>query len=151
MNDIIQVAEVEISYKTKVKPKDRIKITTSQNAYEALKRCYDPDKIEHIEQFYILLLNRSNSVLGFSKISQGGLSATIADIRLIFQIALKANAHSIILSHNHPSGNLKASQDDIAMTKQIAEAGKILDIKVLDHIIVTSESYLSLQDEGQMY
>ena len=100
------------------------------------------------EQFKIFLLKKGNRVLGIYEVSTGGLSGTIADPKLIFSAALKASACSLILAHNHPSGNLKASNPDIQLTSKIKEGGKLLDIALLDHIILSSESYVSMADEG---
>jgi DNA repair protein RadC len=102
------------------------------------------------EEFYILLLNRANRIYGYYLLSQGGTSGTVVDPKLIFSIALKCNAHGIILAHNHPSGNTKPSEADIQITKKVKEGGKLLEIDVLDHIILTSDSYLSFADEGLM-
>ena len=99
------------------------------------------------EQVEIVLLNRANKVLGISEVSTGGFSGTVADPKVIFSIALKACASSIIL-HNHPSGNLKPSQADLNLTKKIKNGGELLDIAVLDHIILTADSYFSFADEG---
>ncbi len=96
----------------------------------------------------MLLLSRANKVLGFHKVSEGGLSGTVADPKIIFQTALKANSCSIILGHNHPSGNTAPSEADISLTKKLKNAGEFLDLPVLDHIIVTSESYYSFADEN---
>ena len=93
-------------------------------------------------------MNRANKVLGVYKVSSGGVTGTVADPKQIFTAALKANACAIVLSHNHPSGNLKPSRQDEQLTSKIKEAGSFLDIKVLDHIIVTSEAYYSFADEG---
>lgn len=105
-------------------------------------------KIGFLEEFKIILLNRANKVLGICPISLGGISGTIADPKLIFATALKASASGIILAHNHPSGNLKPSQVDIQLTKKLVEAGKFLDLGILDHLIIGSEGYLSFADEG---
>ncbi len=88
--------------------------------------------------------------MGYCQISAGGLTGTMADVRMIMQTALKSNSCSIILSHCHPSGNLEPSEADKDLTKKIQEAGKVLDIAVLDHLIITSESYYSFTDEGKM-
>ena len=106
------------------------------------------DDLDYRESFQILLLSRSNTVLGFTEISKGGISGTVTDIRLIFQAALKANSSAIILCHNHPSGNLYPSEADRNITSRIKEAGKVLDITVLDHIILTSDGYYSFADEN---
>ena len=142
------LAEIEIKYSTRVKPSEMDKVVTSHEAYEIFKKIYP--SLEHREYFYMLCLNRNNKVLGYSLISMGGLSGTLVDVRIIFQTALKASACSILLSHNHPSGNLVPSEADKDINKKIKEAGKFLDIPVLDHLILTSETYLSFADEGLM-
>ncbi len=145
---LFQVSEINISYHPKFKSCDRPKVTTSRDLHTILFNNWDLDKLEFQEQFKIVLLNRANKVLGISEISTGGFAGTVADPKVIFSIALKACASSIILSHNHPSGNLKPSQADLNLTKKIKSGGEILDIAVLDHIILTSDSYLSFADEG---
>jgi len=143
-----QVAEIELIYKTKVKASERPRIIEPKDAVKLLMALWNEDKIDFVEQFKILLLNRANRVLGIVEISSGSAVGTIADPRLIFSAALKANAVSLILSHNHPSGSIKPSLSDEQLTSKIKEAGKYLDIKVLDHVIVTSESYYSFAEEG---
>jgi DNA repair protein RadC len=143
-----KVSEINIRYRPIFKASERLQVSTSQEVYTILYNNWDIYKIELQEQFKILLLNRANKVIGIYEVSSGGMSGTIADPKLIFATALKAGASSIILSHNHPSGNLKPSQADIALTQKIIKAGSFLDIAVLDHIIITSEGYFSFQDEG---
>ena len=140
------LAEIEISYKPKYKSSELPKVVTSGDAYNCLKDVIP--SLDYREYFYILCLNRANKVLGYCQISVGGLSGTVADVRLIMQIALKSSSSSIILCHNHPSGNLTPSEADKDLTKKIKEGGKTLDIPVLDHLIITSESYFSFADEG---
>ncbi len=142
------VAEVELVYKTKVKPSQRPKITTSVDAYEILQKIWNRDKIELVEEFKVLLLNRSNKVLGVLDASSGGITGTVADPRIILTAAIKANAVGIVLSHNHPSGSVKPSRADEELTVKIREAARFLDMTVLDHIIITSEGYYSFADEG---
>lgn len=103
--------------------------------------------MEHKEAFYILLLNNANEILGISRIGEGSVTGVMVDMRIIFQIALKAHAVGIILAHNHPSGTLRPSQADIKLTERIKLAGELFDIKVLDHIILTEHSYFSFADE----
>jgi DNA repair protein RadC len=143
-----EVAEIQLSYKSKVKPSLRPKISSSKEAYEILINHWDESKIDFFEQFKVILLNRANKVLGIYEVSTGGVSGTVADPKLIFAAALKANSSSILLSHNHPSGNLKPSQQDILLTSKIKEAGRFLELPVIDHLIVTSEGYYSFADEG---
>lgn len=102
------------------------------------------------EEFWVLLLNRSNRIIEKLRVSQGGVSGTVTDIRLILKPAIEKLASSIILCHNHPSGNIKPSENDISITQKVKEAAKFMDIAVLDHIIVCEKSYYSLADEGAM-
>ena len=95
-----------------------------------------------------MLLNRANKVLGIYEVSTGGMTGTVADPKLIFVAALKAGACNIMLVHNHPSGNLKPSKQDEQLTYKIKEGGKLLDIVLLDHLIISNEGYFSMQDEG---
>jgi DNA repair protein RadC len=143
-----EVAEIQLSFKSKVKPSQRSKITGSKDAYEILHENWDGDKLEFVEQFKVILLNRANYVLGIYEASTGGVSGTVADPKLIFAAAIKTNASAIILAHNHPSGQLKPSVADLQLTKKMKEGGKILEVPVLDHVIITSESYYSFADEG---
>lgn len=145
-----QFAEVELIYKTKVKAADRLKITRSRDAYEILLSVWDENLIEFIEQFKIILLNQASKVLGVYQVSSGGMSMVSVDVRLIFVAALKAGASGLILAHNHPSCQLIPSEADKQMTDRVKQAGKILDIRVLDHVIMTSDGYYSFADEGIM-
>ncbi len=146
--ELTQVAEIELVYKSKVKASQRSQIHTSKDCYEVLKQLWNESKLELLEQFKILLLNRANKVLGVYEVSSGGITGTVADPRLILTAALKANAVGIILAHNHPSGNVKPSRQDEELTAKIKQAATYLDIKVLDHIILCSDSYFSFADEG---
>lgn len=143
-----QVAEIQLVYKSNVKPSERPKISTSRDARDVLMGTWDVTKLELLEQFKVMLTNRANKVLGIFELSTGGVSGTVADPRLIFAAAIKGVASGIILAHNHPSGNLQPSQADINLTRKIKEAGRLLEIQLLDHIILTSEGYFSFADEG---
>ena len=143
-----QVSEVVLSYRSLVAPSQRPKVSSSKDAVDVLRAHWDTSRIEFQEQFKVLLLNRANKAIGICEISTGGVSGTVADPKLIFAAALKACASSIILSHNHPSGNLSPSQSDIDLTRKLMEGGKLLEIQVLDHIILTVEGYYSFADEG---
>lgn len=145
-NEKILVGEIQVDYKPRVKPTAQIR--SSQDAHDQLTPLFE--RINYKEEFYMLLLNRNNQTLGWAKISEGGIAGTIADPKLIFQHALLAHASSIIVAHNHPSGNLKPSQADRNITKKIHKAGCVLDIILLDHLILTSEGYFSFGDEGQI-
>jgi DNA repair protein RadC len=100
------------------------------------------------EEFWVLLLNRANRVIRKKKISEGGLSGTVADPRIIYKLAVEDLACSIIVAHNHPSGNLTASQNDIELTRRLREAGKVMEIQLLDHLIIAGHKYFSFADEG---
>ncbi|WP_316745928.1 RadC family protein [Pedobacter gandavensis] len=100
------------------------------------------------EEFWILLLNRANEVIVKHQVSKGGLTGTVADPKVIFKIALEHNAAYVVLAHNHPSGNLKPSAEDITLTKKLVAAGKLLDLYILDHLIITNKSYFSFNEEG---
>jgi DNA repair protein RadC len=143
-----QVAEIQLSYKSNVKPSLRPKINHSNDACQILRQNWDQTKIEFVEQFKVILTNRANKVLGIFELSTGGMTGTVADPKLIFVAALKSGATGILLAHNHPSGNLTPSQADIDLTKKIKEGGKFLEIQLLDHLVITSESYYSFADEG---
>lgn len=149
-NRFSNLAEIEISYKTNVKPWERPKITSSQHAYEILNKVWNHDNMEYFEECIVLCLNRANQVLGWKKISQGGVGGTVIDVRIVLQIALKANASGIILAHNHPSGTLETSDSDLRVTSKIKAAADFMDIKVLDHIIITSDGFYSFADEGRL-
>jgi DNA repair protein RadC len=121
------------------------KITSSKAVFEIMQPIIG--ELPH-EEFWVLYLNNSNKVIFKSQLSKGGITGTVVDVRLIFKTALEHNATSLILSHNHPSGKLQASDADKEITKKLKLAGEQLDIKVLDHIIITEKGYLSFQDEG---
>lgn len=148
MNIDYKVGEVKLSYKPKFK--NQQKVTSSEDAYKYLLSTYKKETICYKEYFKVLFLNQANQILGYTLISEGGISETIADIRLIFQAALLTNSVALILAHNHPSGNLKPSPEDIRLTKQIREASNFMRIKILDHIILSDTEYYSFADEGML-
>lgn len=141
-------AEIDLVYKSKVKTSERPQIKIGKDAYDLFLSTWDENKIGFIEQFKVMLLNRANKVLGIYEVSTGGVSQTVADPKLIFSAALKANASAIILSHNHPSGSVQPSKTDVDMTKKMIQAGFLLDILVIDHIIITNDEYFSFANEG---
>jgi DNA repair protein RadC len=143
-----RIAEVELVYRNFIKPSDRPQVQESKIAYQHFLESWSENKIEFVEQFKIMLLSRACRILGILEISTGGVSGTVADVRLIYTAALKGNAAGLILAHNHPSGSLKPSDADIQLTRKICEAGKLLDIKIEDHLIITTEGYYSFADEG---
>lgn len=140
------VSEIQISYHpTKRK---EVVISTSSDAYEELKMWFPEETISLQERFVVLYLNRANKVLGAFIASSGGITGTVADPRLIMSVALKTAAVGIVLAHNHPSGNLKPSRADELLTKRIQEASLLLDMHLVDHLILSSQGYLSLADQG---
>lgn len=141
-----QVGEVELSYKSTVRKKR--KIATSSDAYGMLLPTFREGTIGYKEYFKTVFLNQAQEVLGYTQISEGGLTETSADVRIILQAALLTNATAIILAHNHPSGKLRPSRQDIALTEQVKKAAEIMRITVIDHIILTDDSYYSFADEG---
>lgn len=143
------IAEVSITYSHRVKPSEQVKICGSCDVYNSVKHMW-PD-IDYRESMAVLLLSRSNKILGLSFVSHGGVSGTVCDAKLIFQTALKSNASAIILIHNHPSGELFPSDADRKLTQKVIRGAEYLDIKVLDHQIITSEGYYSFADDGLMY
>lgn len=142
-----KIAEIRISYSHQINPKERIQITSSRNAYDAIAGEW-PD-IDYRESFAVLYLTRSNRLLGLNWVSKGGCAGTVVDIKIILQGALRTNASAIICVHNHPSGNLNPSQEDKKITGKIREACKFVDISFLDHLIITSFDYHSMADEDE--
>jgi DNA repair protein RadC len=124
---------------------DKPRISGSADAYNLLRA--DMMDLPN-EEFWVLLLNRANRVIRKKRISEGGLSGTVADPRIIFKLAIEELACSIIVAHNHPSGNLSASQSDIELTRRLKEAGKVMEVQLLDHLIIAGHKYFSFADEG---
>ena len=142
------VCEVRAIYSIKVPAKDRVKIINPDVPHGILKSFYDKTgMMEQKEIFTCLYLDRSNKVLGLAKISEGSNCATIVDIQYIFRLALLMNASQVILCHNHPSGTTTPSEADRLITRKLKDAGELMDIKIIDHIIITSDSYLSFAQE----
>ena len=125
-------------------PRKKVQVRTSADAYEYLRPVLSD--LPH-EEFWLLLLNRANKIMESERISIGGVSGTVADLKVIFKRSIDRLASSIILAHNHPSGNLRPSQADKNLTKKVVAGGKLLDIAVLDHLIITDEGYFSFADE----
>jgi DNA repair protein RadC len=140
------VSALELGRRRKLsESSDRLKIASSGDVFEVLyQHLVD---LAH-EEFWILLLNRSNKIIEKRKISQGGIAGTVTDIRMILKFAIEALASSIILCHNHPSGNLQPSEADIQITRKLKEASSIMDIGLLDHVIIAGKRYYSFADEN---
>jgi DNA repair protein RadC len=124
------------------------KISSALDAVSILRRFFDPDQINYREMFYVMFLNRNNNILSVFKVSEGGISTTLVDVKMIFSQALLVGASCIVLAHNHPSGSLTPSKQDIDITSKIKSACLILDMHLLDHVILTDTSYISLAEEG---
>ncbi len=145
-----KAAEVELIYRNKVPAAMRPKVNSTLEAYELVMQSWSMEKIDFIEQFKVMLLNNANHVLGISEIASGGVGGVLIDPRLIYISALKLNATGIVLFHNHPSGSLKPSNTDIKLTQTLIKGGLYLDLVIVDHIIVTSEGYFSLEENGYL-
>ena len=143
-----KVAEIELTYKPNYKVTERPKITTSKDTYQVLMNYWDIGRLEFLEEFKIILLNRRNRTLGIINLSMGGFAGVVVDSKVIFAAALTACASGLVLAHNHPSGEVQPSHHDIELTKRLVEGGKILDIAVLDHLIISKEGYYSFSDSG---
>jgi DNA repair protein RadC len=140
------IAALELGRRRKdIVSREMVQIHTSIDVYELIVPQFRD--LNH-EEFWILLLNRANKVTSKHLVSKGGQAGTIADPKIIFNIALENHAASIILAHNHPSGNLKPSHSDLELTKKLRSAGQFLDLPVLDHLIITDQGFLSFADEG---
>lgn len=125
--------------------KKQKKITCSKDAYQSI--AYELSDLDY-EEFWVLYLDRSNRIISKSKISQGGVSGTVIDVRIILKSAIEKLASGLILAHNHPSGNLTASSNDLQITNKLKSAAELMDMKILDHIIVAAKNYHSFADEG---
>lgn len=142
--------EISVSYTSEIKTSNRITITSSSDSAKAFRSIFDNKTIDLHESSYILLLNSANHVIGYYRLSSGCINSTSIDPRIIFSIALKCVASSVILAHNHPSGNLKASISDIRISARLKAAGEMLEIKLLDSLIITREGFYSMNDEGDI-
>jgi DNA repair protein RadC len=144
-----KVNEIQVTYREVAPIAGNPRITSSSDAYQVLRQLWNEDTIGLHESFKVLLLNNSNAIKGVFHLSEGGITGTLVDIRILFAVVLKSLSVGIILSHNHPSGQLKPSGADQQITRKIQKAAKLLDIRVLDHLILAPENgYFSFADEG---
>lgn len=142
------VAALELGRRRKEQePEEKPKINSSRDAFNLIKG--DLMDLSH-EEFWVLLLNRSNRVVKKKRVSEGGVAGTVADPKIIYRLALEELASGIIVAHNHPSGNLAASTSDVELTRKLKEAGKFLEIQLLDHLIIANNKYYSFADEGHL-
>lgn len=142
----MEIAEIKVSYSTNMN--NRIKLAHCKEVYQFVLSQWDLDLIEFQEECKIILLNRANFVLGIYDLSKGGISGTVVDVRVILGIALKCNASGIILVHNHPSGNVVASEADKQITNKLKKGCELLDITLVDHLIITKSEYCSFVENG---
>ena len=143
------IGEVQLFYKKRITSPFQ-KICSSKQANECIRQIIPVEQINYREHMYALYLDNSNNVIGYQLLSLGGITSTLIDKRILFQGALLTSAVAIVLFHNHPSQKLEPSRADLELTKEIKRASKILNIKLLDHIIVTEQSYYSFADEGEL-
>lgn len=146
-----KINEIQISYKEQPLHYGKSTISSSTDAAEILFELWDKNTISFKESFKVLLLNNSNRIKGIYELSQGGITGTLVDIRILFSVILKSLSVEVILCHNHPSGKLKPSEADKQLTDKISKASKFFDVKILDHIILAPDgSYYSFSDYGQL-
>nr|WP_199077116.1 JAB domain-containing protein [Pedobacter sp. ASV19] len=145
---LIIVDEIQLTYSSSTPYNQRPEVTNSKQAADILRSCWDHHKLELQEQFRILLLSSANRLLGSYECSSGSTIQTLADPRLIFVCALKANAQKIILAHNHPSGTVEPSPSDQVLTQKLKSGADLLNLKIIDHIILTRDTFYSFSDEG---
>ncbi len=142
------ISEVALKYRTQTTYSEKPRISNPEEAEAFLRSIWDRDSIELVEEFIVVLLNSAKKVLGWSKVSQGSKNATIVDPVTVAQLALLGNAHSVLLSHSHPSGRLEPSLMDIHLTQRLVRGLKLFSIEVDDHLIITCDSFLSFREEG---
>ena len=144
----MQLPELRIKVERKDGDGQVYQVKSSNDAANYFRTIFNADTILWTEESAMICLNRANEVIGYFKVSSGGTASTIMDAKVIFTQALQSGAHSIILAHNHPSGNRTPSDNDIKLTKQMVKGAQLLDMRVLDHIILTETSHMSMADEG---
>lgn len=148
-----KIPEITFTVKMKgPKPAELHKVTSSKEAANVMRTLFNDGQIQWVEEFILVCLNRQNAIVGYYKVSKGGVSCTVADVRVIATIALNCCAHSVMVAHNHPSGETRPSEADKTLTEKIKEGLSILDIKLLDHIIVTEDptKFYSFAEEGTL-
>jgi len=148
--DYFTIPEITVTFKDKVKASERAVIKNSSDI-AGIMAVVCKDCMEHHEEAHVLFLNRSCRVMGILNIARGGIDGAVVDVRIILQTALKVSASAIALAHNHPSGNKNPSKEDIDLTNKIKTGCEVIGIKLIDHVIMTSETYTSLADEGILW
>ncbi|CAM1360836.1 DNA repair protein [Tenacibaculum litopenaei] len=144
------IPQIELTYRHKIKTKKLPKVQKSSDVYKILREHWNNDTINLKEEFKIMVIDRNSDVLGISTVATGGINEVAVDLRLIFATAILAKASGIVAAHNHPSGNLTPSKSDLALTNKIEHICKLLEIRFLDHLIITDTNYCSLSDECLM-
>ena len=140
----------EIEIKVTLSKGEKIKIGNSQDAYNVFKDLFDPNTLVWSEEMILLAVNRNNEIYAWRRISSGGTTGTVCDPKVIFSILLNCGASAFILAHNHPSGSLVPSAQDISITKKLVNGGEILDINLLDHLIIGHDNYYSMADNQEL-
>ncbi len=143
-----EMAEIKVTYDRTTNSSENLTVNSSQYADFIFRHYFDRKTIQYCEEFKVMYLDQKNSLLGIVQHSKGGASSTVVDIKQILGVALTANATSLILAHNHPTGNLKPSRQDLELTKDIKASCTVMHLALLDHLILTKDSYYSLADEG---
>lgn len=139
---------ITVKYSKRVAKRDRITITNSEEVSHFLRNIFNQDTFDWREEMILICLSRANDIIGYYKVSAGGTTGTICDPKMVFTTALNCTANGIILAHNHPSGSIKPSDADKAITDKIKRGAELLDMKLLDHLIITDDNYYSFADEG---
>lgn len=145
--DYFFIPEITVSYKDQVKASERFTVKSSLDASKVFAEVFK-DCMQHHEEIYAMFLNRANRVLGILCVGKGGLSEVTVDTRIILQTALKANSAAVMICHNHPSGATLPSRQDIALTERLKAGCQTVGVQLLDHLIITDETYTSFTDEG---
>jgi DNA repair protein RadC len=149
-SNLHDITEITISYQPIVKPMQQPKISSSQAAFELCMKVLDPTLLLVKEEAIVVYINRGNRLIGVHRLSIGGLTCTIVDVRLIMALALKCLASGIIMAHTHPSGDLEPSDVDLELTKLVKKAADFHLIKLYEHLIITQDGFYSLNDEGHL-
>jgi DNA repair protein RadC len=148
--DYFTIPEITVSFKDRVRTSERAVIAHSSDAAKILAAAY-ADCMEHHEEVHVLFLNRRNRVMGILNVAKGGIAGAAVDVRIILQTALKVSATSLILSHNHPGGSGNPGREDLILTEKLRAGCETVGLKLIDHLILTSESYTSFAEEGLLF
>ncbi len=147
----MKLPEIELTLKFKGAKKSELRqIKTSRDCADIMREIFNADTFDWFEEFVMVCLNQAQKVIGFYKVSSGGMTATLADLRIIATVALNSAATHVVIAHNHPSGSIRPSDADKSLTQRVKDGLALLDIKLIDHIILTDESFFSFSDEGYL-